>query len=230
MNITLASAFRNSVPYLQRYLSQCDALVDALYYAGHRLSFVWGEGDSTDSTLAMLRAATWRFKADIVDCTHGGAEQYGSVVRAERFKQLAHVGAVIWKAIPDDCDVFVYVESDLIWEPATILGMVERLGEYPAISPMVLLDRTGWSKKAFYDTWGGVGMDGRHFEHQPPYNAGYNPDQPFQVRSMGSCMAFRGDIARRLKIDDDVFQGICRQIYEMGHTVHIDPTLCVQHL
>ena len=229
MNITLASAFRDSVPYLQRYLSQCSDLDTLLYHAGHKLSFVWGEGDSADSTLAMLTAAKWRFKADVVDCTHGGGE-WGSVVRAERFRQLAHVGRVIWGALPESADVVVYCESDLVWEPATMLGLIERVGEYPAISPMVFLDRAGWSKKAWYDTWGGVGMDGQHFEHRPPYNAGYNPDRPFQVRSMGSCMAFRSDIARKLKIDERVFQGMCAQIYEMGESVWIDPALTVTHL
>lgn len=228
MNITLASAFRNSTSYLARYLSQCDALDTLLYHAGHRLSFVWGEGDSTDNTLAMLRAATWRFKAEIVDCTHGGAD-YPSVVRAERFKQLAHVGNVIWRAIPETAEAVVYVESDLIWEPATMLGLIERLAEYPAISPMVLLARAGWGKGVnFYDTWA-ARKDGRHFEHRPPHHPCYRPDAPFMVDSMGSVMAFRGDIARKLKIDDDVFVGMCRHIYEMGESVWIDPKLIVIH-
>lgn len=197
--------------------------------ARHRFCCVWGEGDSTDDTRARLTHDSRIWPATIVDCTHGGQE-FGSVERTERFRQLAHVGRCIWAAIPADADVVVYVESDLIWDAQTIISLIDRLTDYPAISPMVLLDRKGWAKNAFYDTWGAIGLNGRHFEHHPPYNAGYKPDEPFPVSSMGSCMAMRGDIARRIVVDDRVFQGISAQIWMMGERVWIDPKLIIKHL
>lgn len=224
MNITLASSFRNSVPTLQRYLSQCSDLDTLLYHAGHRLSFVWGEGDSTDGTLKMLTAAKWRFKAEIVDCTHGGGE-WGSVVSAQRFRQLAHVGNTIWQALPDNADCVIYVESDLIWQPATVLGLIERLAAYPAISPMVLLGRAGWPTTAYYDVWA-TRKDGRHFGHYVPYHPCYRTDAPFMVDSTGSCMVLRAELARKLYFPEaDVFVGLSRLIYENGENLWIDPTV-----
>ena len=233
MNITLCSAFRNSVAneHLDKYLEQVTRLYLALRARGDRLHCVWGEGDSEDDTLSWLVQAARHTKwpVTLVDCTHGGAD-YPSIVLAERFKQLAHVGRCIWAAIPADADAVVYVESDLIWDAETIVGLIDRLQDYPAISPMVLLDRKGWASNAFYDTWGAIGLDSRHFEHFPPYNAGYQVNEPFQVQSMGSCMAMRADIARQIVIDDRVFQGISAQIWAMGESVWIDPALIVKHL
>lgn len=246
MNITLASCFRNSTPTLQRYFRQCDALDTALYHAGHRLSFIWGEGDSTDGTLKMLHAARWRFKVVIVDCTHGGSEQFGSVVRAERFKQLAHVGRVIFRAIPADCDIFVYCESDLIFEPATIVGLIERVGQ-PAytrymvadrhgytpdnipnvdvIAPPILLDRPGWGKGVnFYDTYAYT-RNGRHFEHRKPYHPDNDGESLLELDTAGSCLAMSGESARGIVFDERVLMGVCEQIRAKEGKVWFDPNL-----
>lgn len=232
MNITLCSAFRNSVQngHLDRYIEQVWALYGALDERGDRLHCAWGEGDSDDDTRSQLVGGLCGWEFTLVDCTHGGRE-FGSVERAERFRQLAHVGRCIWAAIPADADAVVYAESDLIWDAQTIVRLIDQLQEYPAISPMVLLDRKGWGKGInFYDTWGGIGLNGRHFEHFPPYNAGYKASEPFPVSSMGSCMAMRGDIARRIAIDDELFQGISAQIWRMGESVWIDPQALLFHL
>lgn len=233
MNITLASCFRNSTPTLQRYFRQCDALDTALYHAGHKLSFIWGEGDSTDGTLKMLHAARWRFKVTIVDCTHGGSEQFGSVVRAERFKQLAHVGRVIFGAIPADCDIFVYVESDLIFEPATIVGLIERVGPgYEVIAPPIVLEREGWPRggKTWYDTFAFT-RNGRHFEHRKPWHPDNDGVSLLELDTAGSCLAMSGADARGIAFDERVLMGVCAQIRERGGSVWFDPTLppCVHN-
>lgn len=230
MNIALCSAFRNSVQngHLDRYLDQVWELYSILD-ARHKFCCVWGEGDSTDETRFRLTHDSRSWPATIMDCTHGGAD-YPSIVIEERFQQLAQVGRCIWAAIPTDTDAVVYVESDLIWEAEMMVALIDRLQEYPAISPMVLLDRKGWAANAFYDTWGAIGLNGQHFEHFPPYNAGYKANEPFPVSSMGSCMAMRGDIARQIVVDDRVFQGISAQIWAMGGSVWIDPKLFIWHL
>lgn len=229
MNVTLCSVFRDSTPYLERYIDQVWGLWEILD-ARDKFCCVWGEGDSTDDTLFQLRHGQRLWPVEIVDCTHGG-EKFGSVANPERFRQLAHVGKQIFAAIPAHADVVVYVESDLIWEPATLLALIDRVasGAYPASSPMVFLQRDGWAADAWYDTWGAIGLNGRHFTHHPPYNAGYTPEKPFPVSSMGSCMAMRGDIARRIVVDDRLFQGISAQIWMMGESVWIDPKLTCLH-
>lgn len=231
MNITLCSAFRDSTPYLQRYFAQVNALDDALYEQGHRLSFVWGEGDSTDATKNTLLAACYRFRATVVDCAHGG-KAYGSVINAQRFRQLAHVGKCIFAAIPEEADLVVYVESDLIWEPATLLALIERVmnGECSVIAPMVFLRRAGWPADSFYDGFCFRAED-RHFAHQPPYHPAYRPDRPFRVDSVGSCVVMRGEIARSLIFDEQtIFPDLCGQIRAGGDSVWVDPRCAVYHL
>lgn len=230
MNVTLCSAFRNSVQngHLDRYIEQVWALHGALDERGDALYCVWGEGDSADDTRSQLASGLYAWDFALVDCTHGGAD-YPSIVLEERWKQLAHVGRCIWAAIPADADVVVYVESDLAWEAQTLVTLIDRLTDYPAISPMIMLERKGWPVNSFYDTFV-FRKDGRHFGHHPPYHPCYRPDQPFMVDSAGSVMAFRGDIARRIVFGEDtIFLGICQQVYEMGYSVWVDPTLNTIH-
>lgn len=233
MNIILCSAFRNSVQngHLDRYLDQVTNLHLALAERGDRLHCVWGEGDSADETLERL---TWaytyaRWAITIVDCTHGGAD-YPSIVLAERFKQLAHVGNTIWRAIPSSADVVVYVESDLIWEAQTIIDLIDDLKRYPAVCPKIILQRQGWPAMTWYDTWA-FRKDGKHFEHPYPYIDGFSRVSYTQIDSGGSCMALRGEIARKVHFpDDDVFVGLSRQLYEHGAGLWLDGGLTVTHL
>ncbi|TXH52999.1 MAG: hypothetical protein E6Q97_14330 [Desulfurellales bacterium] len=237
MKVVLCSAFRDACGYLDGYLEQMTGLHLALAAPprppGDRLHCVWGEGDSTDDTLGRL---TWaytyaRWAITIVDCTHGGP-RFGSVVNAERFRQLAHVGKQIFAAIPDDADVVVYVESDLVWEPATLLALIERVasGGYAVISPMVFLQREGWPADSFYDTFAFRAED-RHFAHYRPYHAVYRTGEPFQVDSAGSCLVMRGEIARSLHFDEQtIFPDLCRQIRASGNSIWVDPGCGVYHL
>lgn len=230
MKIVLCSAFRDSAAYLPRYFAQIDGLDHALHEQGHKLTFVWGEGDSADRTKKALLAAMYRFRALVVDCTHGG-KAYGSVINAQRFRQLAHVGKQIFAAIPDDADIVAYVESDLAWEPATLATLIERVasGEYPVIAPMVLLRRDGWPADSFYDGFCFRAED-RHFAHYPPYHAVYRPDRPFQVDSVGSCVVMRGEIARSLHFDEQtIFPDLCGQIRAGGHGIWVDPGCAIYH-
>jgi len=229
MIFSLCSAFRTSTDYLQRYFQQAKALRDHLADRGDTLRFVWGEGDSADGTLTLLRLmATELGNAQIVDCRHGGPV-FGSVVNGERFKQLAYVARCVWAAIPADTDVMVWVESDLIWDAVTLTQLIDRVAEYGAISPMVFLERKDWKRWSFYDTFAFV-LNGQHFDHCPPYHAGYDPDKPFRVDSAGSCMAMRGAIARRIIFyEQTLFPDICRQIAAGRGSVWVDPQLCCYH-
>lgn len=230
MNITLCSTFRNSTSYLADYFNQILALDYELHKRKDKLTLLWGEGDSTDGTQAQLEAAKWRFKATLVDVSHGGPE-FGSVVDSERFTQLAHVGNTMLDAYrKKESDVLLWVESDLIWAPDTMLTLIDHLDKYPAVAPLVLLDRPGWPKGSFYDTWG-FRKDGKHFTHRRPYHKANDGHSLLQIDSAGSCMAVRGEMAKELHFpEEDVFVGFSKQIYEHGGTLWLDPTVSVTHL
>lgn len=235
MKVVLASAFRDATPYLGRYADQVIGLNEALHSQGHKLYCLWGEGDSTDHTLTALRALRWRLNSTVVDVTHGG-KKYGSILNAQRFRQLAHVGNTIWAALPADADVVLWVESDLIWEPATLLALVEHTAVYPCVAPMILdsppsiPEELGEPADSFYDIfayqWRGI-----HFTKEPPYH----PDLPAVERmvrmdSVGSCLAMRGRVAQGLYFPvNTVIAGLCWQIREKGESVWLDKTLTVFH-
>lgn len=230
MNVTLISCFRNSEHYLGRYFNQVAELFADMSQYEHDMRLIWGEGDSTDRTLEQLLAfqALLPHRVNIVDCTHGGTKDYQGVINEQRFRELGYVGRCMWAHIPADADAVVYVESDIIWQPETLLALINRLDEYPAISPMVYLRRQGWAAHAFYDTFV-FRKNGVCFEHYPPYAKGFDDSKPFTVDSAGSCMAIRGDLARGLKWDERVFIGICKQIYDSGESVWVDPAVAIYH-
>lgn len=225
MNITLCSAFRNSVQngHLDRYIEQVWALHGVLDERGDRLHCVWGEGDSVDDTRFQLAEGLYGWEFTLVDCTHGGAE-YGSVERAERFRQLAHVGNTIFRAIPPQTDVVLWVESDLIWDPDAILGLIYRLETYPVIAPKIILRRAHWASDTWYDTLAFV-KDGKHFEHAKPWHPANDGQTILQMDTVGSVVAFRAEIAKRIVFDERVLMGACEQAYRMGYSVWFDPTL-----
>jgi len=222
MNVTLCSAFRNATPFLANYFNQVNALDYELHKRNDRLQFVWGEGDSTDGTLKMLEGAKFRFRATVVDCTHDG-EAFGSIEHPTRFQQLAHVGNCIWQAIPADADAVVYIESDLLWQPATIIGLLDALIAYPAVCPMVMD-----SLLSFYDVWA-YRRNGQRFTKHPPYHPDIDGDRMLKLDSAGSCMAIRGQLAQRLSFPADCFVGFCRELYRLGGELYLDPSLTVFH-
>lgn len=173
MRLTVASIFRDSTAYLPRYFSQIHALRE---HADVRL--VLGEGDSGDGTATVLPAYL-RDWDQIVTVNHGG-QRYGSIDHPQRWADIAQVVRPVIGAVGDPGDVFVWVESDLIWDPLTMMEMVK--ADRP-VAPMVFAADTA----RFYDTWG-YRQAGRMFSGQPPYfPAGEAYRRYMPVDSCGSC-------------------------------------------
>lgn len=184
MRLTLASIFRDSAGYLDRYFAQ----VNALRAEGYDVRLALAEGDSTDHTFDRLDELAG---ADdiLVKIDHGGPN-YGSVDRAERWDQIAEVVRGLLAKVDDPGDAFVWVESDLMWDwpvMATLLG-----AEVPAVAPMVY---AGLSSR-FYDTWG-FRKDGKGFDRFWPHWAGQRPpgqeERLVKIDSCGSCFVLRSD-------------------------------------
>jgi len=235
MNVTLCSAFRNSVTsgHLERYLEQVWALHGALDERGDTLHCVWGEGDSSDDTRAQLVSGLYGWEFTLADCTHGGPA-FESIESQQRFRQLAKVGNAIWAVIPEDTDAVIYVESDLIWEPATLLGLLDALTVYPAVTPLIMDSPPA---QTFYDVWA-YRRNGVRFTKQPPYCAdlrqaqvavGELAEPMLKLDSAGSCIALRWKLAQWLHFPEDCFVGFCRLLYEKGGELYLCPDLTVFH-
>lgn len=240
MNVTLCSAFRNASSYIARYRLQMLGLAAALSKRRDKLRVIWCEGDSIDDTWHQLRHMYYSedaecYSIDMFQHHHFGPD-HGSVVNAERFANMAKVWTEIWRRIPDDADAVIFVESDLIWQPSTILALLDDLERVPAVAPMVLLERAGYPAKQFYDVWA-FRRNGEHFTHNPPYvpltvkgHTEMMDGSLEQIDSAGSCIVMRGDVARGVTWPpEDVVVGVCRQIRERGDSVWLDAKETVVH-
>lgn len=227
MNITIVSAFRNSTSYIPRYFAQIDhlAIVLARRTPYTHLNLLLGYGDSTDGTgEALFEAAADSIGAHLIDVSHGGKE-YGSVEDAQRFRQLAWTWNKLLPNIPRDSDAVVLLESDLIWEAETLVALIDHLATYPAIAPMIF---HAYPPDRFRDVYA-FRRNGVRFTNEEPYHADLN-GAVLQVDSAGSVLAMRGPLARKVCVSEvDVVVGLCRQIYENGGSVFLDPSLRVVH-
>lgn len=232
IHVTACSAFRDSTQggRLYTYLKQMDALRTALLSRGDSLSVVWGEGDSADSTRILLdvELESENFDGVLLDVSHGGPV-YGSVVHAERFRLLAQTWNPILDAVPDDADVVLIVESDLVWSADAMLTLIDQAQERHVVVPMVY---HGLHAAGFYDTWAFV-KDGRNFDYRVPFHPAL-PSVPqgelVQMDSAGSCLAMQAHYARECDIPaEDVIKGFCRQVYDLGGAVWLNREAGVYH-
>lgn len=225
MNVTIVSAFRNAVAYIPRYVAQVCDLSDLLRRRGDCLNLLLGYGDSTDGTgEALFDACANRIGAHLMDVSHGGPH-FGSIEDAQRFRQLSQTWNKLLPNIPKEADAVVLLESDLVWEAATLMALIDHLATYPAIAPMIFdvdpADR-------FRDVYA-FRRNGARFTNEAPYHADLN-GAVLQVDSAGSALALRGPLARAVSVPEaDVVVGVCRQIYEQGGAVYVDPQLKVFH-
>lgn len=230
MKIVFCSAFRNAVESVSTYFRQMAGLYFLLAENGDAPYLLLGEGDSTDHTREALVDAirSTGLAGKVLDCTHGG-KRYGHVIDEKRFAQLAGVYNKIWQEIPADAGVVVFLEGDLLWQPAQMIGLIAAAREYGAAAPMIydeLPDEQG--KRLFYDTWGMV-ADGVNFTKLPPYHPHVN-GHPIPLDSAGSCIAMRADAARRVHFPaEDMVVGMTKLLAANGCPVWLMPQLAVIH-
>lgn len=230
MNVTVLSCFRDAAHYVERYCEQMDGLQTALQARGDSLHLVLGYGDSVDGTgAALFDECSNRFCAHLIDVSHGGP-YHGNIVHPERFQQLAGIWGRLWQHIPPEADAVVFCEGDLVWRAETLLTLVDRLDDYAAIAPMVWLTRRGYPPPFFYDVWA-YRKDGAAFAQRAPFFDGWPPAAPVPIDSAGSCVAFRGEVARGLVWSEkNLIVGLCEQVYAQGGSLWLEPNVSVQHL
>lgn len=210
--LVVASAFRNSESYIDRYFEQ----IHELRKFGP-LRLVVGEGDSIDDTLWRLEQELDETSDLLLRVDHGGPD-YGSVNKVERWAQIAYVWNRILDHVQmDDEDVFLLIESDLTWSAEPIARLAEWAKPRGAIAAMSMHIPTG----NFYDIWGHRGLDGKRFTMKPPYHESLRCiDNPSCVRSIvpiasaGSAIAVRGDIINAgVRFNNEAgIRGFCEDI------------------
>jgi hypothetical protein len=215
----LASVWRNSASYINRYADQVAALREH-----HDVKVVAVEGDSTDDTYALLEKQAF---FHVLHCEHGGPF-YNSENNPQRWRQLSlPCNVALTAAIRmADREPIVYVESDLIWTADMMHALVNDLKKVPAVAPMSFR----WSDPTmFYDLWGYVGEGGTRFTHYPPWSVGLTNTLK-KIDSAGSCFALRADLAPFVEFStQDCIRGVGRSIRAHGADLWLDPQLAVYH-
>lgn len=207
--LTVASIFRDSTFYLHRYLDQ----IQRLRYEVDDVRCLWAEGDSVDGTYDRLEQ--FLRPGDILIKVDHGGPNFGSIDHPQRWDQIATVVRRLLDEWDGGRDGFVWVESDLVWEPETVVALVERAR--PALAPMVFHGHTD----RYYDTWG-FRKDGAQFAPWPPYFQG-NDGTISPIDSCGSCFALTPDAY------DTVKNWSGHWPFTAGGQLAVDPTLEVRH-
>lgn len=225
----VVSAFRDSSPaQVNRWLTQCNSLRQMVASEGRcRVVAVVGDCSPGDRTEALLRSGALArgMGLEIVQYNHGGPH-FGSVESAQRMQQLSGVGNAMLDSVAPDDELVFYVESDLIWEPNTPLGLAGYL-DYAhglhVVAPLV------FAGEYFYDVWG-FRLNGERFAPFFPYHRDLGPGLTL-VDSVGSCMVMFADKARspHLRMSDGALVEFCERLRNSGHSIGVVPTLSVRH-
>lgn len=225
--IAVCSMFRDSARYIDRSLHQYDLLAKDLDKRGEDVRFIFCENSSVDDTYQRLSdfAGTWDTtlvqRSD--DCRY-----WESVDNRERWRHLAWVANATLEEVTAEDDAVIYVESDLAWEPSTLLRLLDHLNRVDVVSPLNMrFDGTN------YDRWGTRGMDGRRFTADPPFHPSVEaagPGELVEVQSVAGCTAMVADVARLTRFSpDDCYVGLNREMRLAGFRVWLDPSLAVTH-
>lgn len=223
--VAIGSAFRNSAgAQIERYFTQVRKLSRDLRERGDSLYVISVEGDSTDNTIRELDAHLEDMHSVRISHNHGGP-WFGSTEAPARFEALQGVGNAILNAVPITVEVFIYVESDLVWASEVILDLIDRvrINNCDVVAPMV------FAGDLFYDIFA-FRKDGQRFNPTPPFHPGIIPRELTEIDSAGSCLVMRGAVARMCRIPaEDGLVGFCRNVREANYKIWLDFDRMVRH-
>ena len=227
MNVAVQSSHRNNAGSVSVYMERLFALRSVMREA-RRFRVIAVEGDSEDNTREALvyHADRLGLELELVTCNHGGPI-YGSTEQPERLAALSKVLNAGLDAVLSDDDAFLFVESDLSWDPETLATLLRYGYDAPfgfdVFSPMVM------AGDVFYDIWGFRGLDGRRFSPFAPFFPRMEGHLLFEVGSVGSCLAMQGAKARKVRVQNDMaLVGWCQRARELGMRFAACPDLYVR--
>lgn len=226
MRLTVVSFFRDSERsgQIDHFFKQVAALQHV--WRGP-LKVVATYGDCVDQTAEALQSANWDYGVytELNEASHGGP-RYGSIESEGRFTALSMIANAALEKITIHDEMIWYVESDLVWEPKTVMVLADHLVTKPhvgVVAPMV------YAGPHFYDVWGFRGLDGERFSPFPPYHRSMTSGL-VEVSSVGSALMMRASVARESRIrNNGALVGFCEDVRRNGYQIYVDPTAKVVH-
>lgn len=220
MNVTIVSAFRDSVDRVLMYVSH----VSELDYPPEQLRFVCVEGDSKDLTwLTLFGWAAWDSRVILIKCDTG-APHYGSVIHPERFATLAKVFNAGMDAVDLAwSDYVMFIPSDIRFEPDLLKRLMAH--DVDVVAPLV------WTGDRFFDIWA-LSQEDRFFHGFTHAEA----EQLFggkltECTTVGGTMLINADVLRAgvRYTPQEVDRGFSKSARGRGFHVFLDPSTSVFH-
>lgn len=230
MNTVVLSFFRNVCDRrVHQFMQQVADLITDSRRSDISLVAVYGDSKEDMPEILERQAQKLKVPMTLVRHDHGGPH-YGSTENPARMRDLSGVANAgldkVYALTLGNCQV-LYVESDLLWDPHTILRLFEklRLSRYAdAIAPLV------FAGEHFYDVYAFRGLDGSRFAPFAPYHADLKIDELTEVSSVGSCFVMKGTLLRDTRIiNDGALIGFWEAALRNGHRVFVDSTERVEH-
>ena len=222
--VYLLSMFRNSTPYMARYMDQFVLLRNLLERRGDELHAIWTEGDSVDQTWMMLHKNMWHYglNATILQMPHGGPVTHFE--DPDRFARLDKIWRAMFRRIPEEADTVAIVESDLIWNPCDLVTLIDYSTCGDIVTPIT------WLGPLFYDTWA-CRRNGVRFGNEQPIHPDLNgADKWLELDSNGSCLVMPAHVARENKTTpEDELVGFCNSATANGVRVWLTPEINIEH-
>ncbi len=228
MNLVLGSCFRhNSEESIRAYAERVRALSHLATARGDSLSLISVWGDCDDDTPEKLGRVLPPLRLDwtLIDRTHG-LGVFGSTEHPARLKGFAYAVNGVLQAVQDDAQVFIYVESDLLWEAETIYQLVDQL----SIRVDILAPPTFTTPDCFYDTFAFRTLDGVRFGPFAPYSEAIKPGELTPLSSAGGCLVMHAQVARDYRCTpEESLVGFCKEAVLGGNKIFTDWSTRVWH-
>ncbi|MDZ4772694.1 MAG: hypothetical protein SGI72_06110 [Planctomycetota bacterium] len=217
--IAVCSLFRNSASTLEYFR----AVISAQARPDIELAFSFVEGDSSDDTLARLKA--WRDQDARVSLAKLDVEPVADF--DDRVKKWALLGNVALEtALATDCTHVLWCESDL----ALPHDLLEQLvaSDVDIVAPAIFLGGM------FYDTWGFRGLDGVRFTNVAPYHRDFRPHELVELASVGSVVLFKRavfdrGVRFRGEYENGLLAGVNQDARRAGFQTFMDSRVAVLH-
>lgn len=192
------------------------------------------EGDSVDNSYERVYETAKKSNVDLTltQLHHGGPSFKDHQDNPKRWRLMSKVQNELFGLVSTVADdIFVYIESDLVWLSLTIESLVEKVvhesTKFDIVVPLCI-EANG----LFYDVWG-FRKDGGRFAKREPYHASLlyvDRDELVEIDSAGSCLVMCAQVAERVRIINDYsIVGWCQRARELGYRIAVDLNERVYH-
>lgn len=228
MKLAVLSLFRNRIWALPRYFAQIEALAQKV----ERLHVVAVENNSTDNTRKTL--TRWKYPHLNILGQHTNDPEYGSVVHPERFRILSNAANIGLDFIADwiDTDLVMFMESDIMWTPETVLTLAKNvMSTGGIIAPMVYTQMD----RVFYDFWAFRTSENVHFPTFNEVKFRTSKQGLEQVWSAGTCLMFphklllAGARFDPNEAKNGAIVSFCRKAAELEYNTYVNYDLAIYH-